>query len=464
MSATAIATTADSSTVLPVCSPESLAVLKEAFEAFVLDPLPPAALSRLKQAVEDLPPADAHFARDLGMARQHQLQRHGGYTQRYVLSKDVGPDGSLRVLPRSIPVRDDTSNKIAKLVRENPSRFPGGIQQLLNAERPLQQAKSADYAKLIAATVRLELDSLLRCDRMKLLKSSATALDLAETYRHLHRISTAHPRVVDTIDRNDTTAMTEFLVTLGSRSPLTESELVRFVTLAADGWQQANDRDQIVRGRVLQSGLDGKTPLLTTWVEPFAAEVVFRGIMPDLQAAFRNRSQAEGRAAAAPSAASAPAKPAAPQKANVPPTTGTFSAPLRAATPAATRPPAPAPGPVPVVTAKAASAVAVKPASANLSDTAPVDVSSTDAFVIPIGVPEPPRLQVLRNYLHVASAATVIRLSEAMRMCEARDDVVGHRQYVQRLFRDAGWAMIGQTKGDPMFSRLVTMTGKASEA
>ena len=88
-------------------------------------------------------------------------------------------------------------------------------------------------------------------------------------------------------------------------------------------------------------------------------------------------------------------------------------------------------------------------------------VSSTDTFKIPIGVPEPVRLQVLRNYLHVSSAATVIRLSEAMRMCAAKDDVAGHRQYVQRVFHEAGWAIIGQTRGDPMFSRLSAVTAGA---
>jgi hypothetical protein len=89
-----------------------------------------------------------------------------------------------------------------------------------------------------------------------------------------------------------------------------------------------------------------------------------------------------------------------------------------------------------------------------LNDTAPVDVSSTDAFKIPIGVPEPAKLQVLRNYVRVSSAATVIRLSEAMRLSDARDDVAGHRQYVQQVFHEEGWAIIGQTRGDPMFSRL----------
>jgi hypothetical protein len=94
--------------------------------------------------------------------------------------------------------------------------------------------------------------------------------------------------------------------------------------------------------------------------------------------------------------------------------------------------------------------------AANLSDTAPVELGSTDAFKIPIGVPEPPRLHVLRNYLRVSSTGTVIRLSEAMRLSEAREDIIGHRQYVQREFREEGWAIIGQTRGDPMFSRLGT--------
>lgn len=414
---------------VPLCSAESLATLKGAFAAFVRDPLP-AAWNSLQRAVENLAPADPRFAADLAAVREQQFQKHGGFTQRYVLSKDVGPDGALRPLPRAIPVRDDTRTKLVRLVRDNPASFPGGIQQLLNTDRPLQQASSANFAKLIAATVHCEVDSLLRCDRNKLLKSAATLLDLAETYRHLQRLAGAAPKVVETIDRGDTTAMIEFLVTLGTRTPLTVDELTRFVSQAAAGWQQATDKDLIIRGRVLQTGLDAKAPLLKTWVEPFASEVVFRQLQADLQAAFRKRL--------ADTAVAAPPTPPPAPRPSIAGTTGTFSAPFKPAS-ATSRSPATTP-------------------PAAVTETASVDLSGTDAFKIPIGVPEPPRLQVLRNYLNVASAATVIRLSEAMRMSEARDDVAGHRQYVQRAFRDAGWAVIGQTRGDPMFSRLSSVT------
>ncbi|MFO1092019.1 MAG: hypothetical protein U0992_01715 [Planctomycetaceae bacterium] len=43
-------------------------------------------------------------------------------------------------------------------------------------------------------------------------------------------------------------------------------------------------------------------------------------------------------------------------------------------------------------------------------------------------------------------------------MSDAREDVAGHRQYIQRAFREAGWAVIGQNRGDPMFSRLSSVT------
>src|SRR4029079_14212282 len=149
--------------------------------------------------------------------------------------------------------------KLVRLVRDNPSQFPGGIQELLATHRPLQQASSAQYAKLIVSTIDAELGSLLRCDRNKLLKMSATLLDLAETYRHLIRLQEAHPKVIETIDKGDTTAMIEFLVTLGTRTPLTAAEWTRFVTIAAEGWDEANEKDLIVRGRVLQTGLSQKS-------------------------------------------------------------------------------------------------------------------------------------------------------------------------------------------------------------
>jgi hypothetical protein len=415
----------------PVCSPESLQTLKVAFEALVSEPWSEEHWDSVQRAIEELAPSDPQFFADLKTARRHQLHKHGGFSQRYVLSKDVGHDGKVRALPRPIPVRDDTSSKLARVVRDNPSSFPGGIQDLLDKERPLQHAKSPDYAKLIAATVRVELDSLLKGDRNKLLKSSATLLDLLETYRHLHRVAGAHPKVIETIDANDTTAMLEFLITVASRTPLTEAELTRLVPLAADDWKQATDKDLIVRGRVLQTGLAAKTALLKTWVQPFAAEVVFRGLLTDLQEAFRKRVALTAQPVAAERPTPPPRPTPTPAPTSVPATTGTFSAPMR---PLAQRP-APA---------------------ANLSDTSPVDLSSTDAFRIPIGVPEPPRLHVLRNYVRVSSTGTVVRLSEAMRLCEAKDDIVGHRQYVQRVFHEEGWAIIGQTRGDPMFSRLGT--------
>lgn len=441
---TAVSIAAAQSPSPPLCTPETLSVLTEAFESLAREPLSSDLWQKFEQAVDALTPSDLKFFADLARVRRDQRNKHGGFTQRYVLSKDIGPDGILRALPRQIPVRDDTRTKLARLVRENPAQFPGGIQEFLNSERPLQQATSANYCKLIAATIRTELNSLLRCERNKLLKCSATLLDLAEAYRHLQRISAAHPKVVETIDTGDTPAMIEFLVTLGARTPLSETELTRFVQLAADGWQGATDKDLIVRGRVLQSGLDKKAALLKTWVEPFAAEIIYRGQLSELQTAYQKRLEA----ASAPATGAATPRPAAtPAKAAAPATTGTFSAPLRpfAASQKASDPP---PAPVPAAPSRPAS----------VSDTGPVDLSSTDAFKIPIGVPEPPRLQVLRNYLHVSSAATVIRLSEAMRMSEAREDVGGHRQYVQRAFREAGWAVIGQNRGDPMFSRLSSVT------
>lgn len=429
-SATATTPPATKSTK-PACSPESLQPLKAACEAFVGEPLSDEKWDRVQRAIEDLAPTDPEFLADLKTTRRRQLDKHGGFSQRYVLSKDVGHDGKVRALPRSIPVRDDTRSKLARVVRDNPSSFPGGIQELLNTERPLQQAKSTDYGKLISATVRVELDSLLRCDRNKLLKSSATLLDLLEAYRHLQRLAGAPPKVIETIDSNDTSAMIEFLVTVATRTPLTEAELTRLVPLAASNWAQATDKDLIVRGRVLQTGLDAKTALLKTWVQPFAAEVVFRGLLTDLQDAFRKRVALNSQ----PVPAERPTPPPRPTSApsSVPASTGSFSAPMK---PLAQRP---------------------SPA-ANLSDTAPVDLSNTEVFRIPIGVPEPPRLHVLRNYVRVSSTGTVIRLSEAMRLCEAKDDIVGHRQYVQRLFYEEGWAIIGQNRGDSMFSRLGTAT------
>jgi hypothetical protein len=154
---------------------------------------------------------------------------------------------------------------------------------------------------------------------------------------------------------------------------------------------------------------------------------MFQGLLSDLQSAFRKRSTPSAPAPVPerPTPATPP-----PARTSVPATTGTFSAPLRTS-------PKPA-------------------APANLSDTSPVNLSSTDAFKIPIGVPEPERLYVLRNYLRVSSTGTVIRLSEAMRLCAAKEDVVGHRLHAQRVFHEEGWAIIGQTRGDPMFTRLST--------
>lgn len=435
MTTTSTTATPSADTAAPICCPDALDALKEAFREFFHDPQSGSAWSELTRAVQSLSPADAEFPRSLDLARRELSAKHGGYSQRFVLSKDVGPDGSLRPLPRAIPVRDDTRKKLSRLVRNNPDRFPGGIQQLLDDQRPLQQAKTDDFAKLVAATIRLELGSLLRCDRKKLLKSAATLLDLAEAFRHMRHVGQAHPKVIETIDRRDATAMIEFLVTVGTRTPLTEEELLRIVPIAARGWTDVGDRDQIVRGRILQTGLDGKSTLLKSWVEPFAAEIVFSGLMSKLQLAFRKRLS-ESASSAAPAARPTPAPP--PRKSDRPTTTGTFSAPLRTAR----------------ESAAATSVPSAPPPAPTLSDTAPVDVSVTDAFKIPIGVPEPPKLQVLRNYLRVSGSTTSMRLTEAMRLAEARDDVAGHRQYVQQVFHEARWAITGQTRGDPIFSPM----------
>ncbi|MFO1092020.1 MAG: hypothetical protein U0992_01720 [Planctomycetaceae bacterium] len=363
----------DQSPSATLCTPDTLSALTESFEAFAHEPLSSELWHQFQQTVDALPPSDLKFFADLARVRREQFEKHGGFTQRFVLSKDVGPDGSLRELPRPIPVRDDTRTKLARLVRDNPQKFPGGIQELLNTERPLQQASSASYGNLIAATIRTELNSLLRCDRNKLLKCSATLLDLAEAYRHLQRISAAHPKVVETIDSGDTTAMIEFLSTL-RRTPLTEPELTRFVQLAAEGWEGATDKDTIVRGRVLQTGLDKKSALLTTWVEPFAAEVIFRGLLTELQTAYKSvwsRTRRQFRRLRPPVPAATPTKTGGPT------TAGSFSAPLK---PFASQP-------------KKADAPSTPTArAASVSDTGPVDLSNTEAFKIPIGVPEPPRL------------------------------------------------------------------------
>lgn len=429
---------ASAETAAPICCPEALEVLREAFREFFHDSQSRAAWDDVQQAVERLSPADPQFTATLDDVRQRQSTKHGGFTQRYVLGKDVGPDGELRDLPRPIPVRDDTRKKLSRLVRSNPERFPGGIQQLYNEQRPLQQAKSLDYATLIKATIRCELNSLLRCDRTKLLKGAATLLDLADAYRHMRHVGQAHPKVVETIDQRDTSAIIEFLVTVGSRTPLTERELLKIVPLASQGWKDASEEDLILRGRVLQTGLEGKSALLKSWVEPFAAEIMFCGMQPQVQQAFRKRLAENQAATVRPNPGSPPkATPVAPS------TTGTFSAPLRPAAPHAPTSGTFSPAPQPA--AKSA---------ANLSDTAPVKLSTTDAFKIPIGVPEPPKLQVLRNYLRVSTSTTSMRLSEAMRLAEARDDVAGHRLYVQQVFHEGKWAITGQTRGDPIFSRM----------
>lgn len=400
-------------TARPICAPEALAVVRDCFDQLVQRPLDAKARTAFQRAVESLSPDDAQFPVALEEARRRQLEQHGGFTQRYVLSKDVTPEGSVRPLPRRIPVRDDMCRKLSRLAKHNPAGFPGGLQPLLDSERPLQQARSSDYANLIAATVRCELDSLLKCNRAKLLKSCATLLELAQTFCHLQRLAAAHPKVVEIIDRHDTAAMIDFLVTVAARTPLSELEFERFIRIACEGWKQATDRDVIVRGRVLHTGLEGKSALLKTWVEPFAAEVAFRGLLPQLQAAYRRRLQAEAAALAR--------------------TASRGGAAVLSAT---------EPQPAPATTPESRETTTF---AAN---------RTSDGFQIPVAVPEPERLYVLRNYLRCASAATVIRLSEAMRISEAKPDVPDHRLHVQRVFQEEGWAIVGQSHGDPMFSRL----------
>ena len=107
-------------------------------------------------------PADpAVSPQTLDDVRRRQSTKHGGFTQRYVLGKDVGPDGrtprSARVQSRCATTR---GKKLSRLVRkQSRAVFRGGIQQLFDEQRPAANRRSRlDYATLIKATIRCETE------------------------------------------------------------------------------------------------------------------------------------------------------------------------------------------------------------------------------------------------------------------------------------------------------------------
>lgn len=381
--------------------------LKRAVAAFLSKPGAAEVETNLLRSIEQVAKRTPDGVQQLRQIRADQQQKWGAYTRRYVCTKCIQEDGSVEKLPRPRPARDRMLVEIRERVRSNPDRFPGGLDAFLREASPLFAADTKRFARIVQFRVQELLRGMPDWDAAQWPGELANVLDLLIAYRHSVLQNTeSSPTALKIIDTGDVASMMEFLISAAARAPFTEAEFSRFLHSIADPAQGASDSVVILRGRIVNSGLEGTPGVLKRWITPFVRELSLRGKIPDLEQKYRER-----RSPAASSPRTEPTK---------------------------QQPPAAPPVSRGLVTSS-------PPNSA-------MNVSNSDSG-IPIGATEPVRLKILKDYLDIVPVSSVLSLQEAMQMAIADPEVEGHRQYVVRTFRQAGWTVIPRGNREPIFEK-----------
>lgn len=340
--------------------------------------------------------------------RAVQHKRCGSYSQRYVARKWLEDDGTVVTLTTLRLLRDRIPQQLESRVKALPDRFPHGFAQFLRDEQPLFRAETARFLPLARQSIQEQLQALPQIAVEHLPQRLATLLDLLLAYRHCYRQnSESGSKALELIDAGDVDAMTAFLVTAAARSPLTTPEFLSVLRIAEATAQECGPQDKILRGRLINTGLNGNPGIWERWYVPFVRELSWRGLLPQLQEQYaRRNSGKDARNGVAP-----------PESASSPPTAGCDQ-------------------PEPLE-----------------SRTAFTGAYTDFETAIPIGTPPPPRLHILSGYLENVSLNSVLALSEAMRMAQANPDIPGHRQYVLRTLRQGKWTLIPRGKREPIFQK-----------
>jgi hypothetical protein len=383
--------------------------LVAAVNDFLDHPVDDSALDEVVSAINASAAAGPGGARALKGAHREQLKRDGGFGCRYVAVKWLDAHGQVMPLSHPVPARDRIPEQMAHIVTRQPEKFPHGPASFFERERLLLHARTGEFGSVVGEQIRHELNSLAAHAPVSHARL-ASIFDMSLSLRHQAQIqSAAHPAALGKIDAGDVASICDFLTVVAGRLPLSAAEFDRFLDLARTDWASDDDKDVLLRGRVVTSGLDGKAHLLQSWITPFVRELATRGMLARASDQYR-ASRRDGPATAV------------------------------------IRPPG-----------------AAAEASAREHDTHELAASDTSIHILE-GAPEPERMHVLRNYVRCATACAVIPLDEALRIAQARPDVPGHRQHVIRLFHDEGWIMSPGGRGEPVFEKrdLVRTTGETA--
>jgi hypothetical protein len=374
--------------------------LVAAVNRFLDRPVDQTGVDAMVRAINAIAAEGPGGARALERVRQKRLKRDGGFGRRYVAVKWLDSSGQLAPLRQRVPARDRIPEQMARIIAGQPEKYPQGAASFFDEERPLLQARTGEFASVVGEQIRRELQPLAADSPIVAHAQLASLLDLSLTLRHQAQVrSAAHPTALEKIDAGDVASICDFLTVVAGRLPLSAAEFDRFLDLARAEWLSEKDKDVLLRGRVVTVGLDGKAPLLQSWVTPFVRELAARGLL--VRVAHQYRAARRG----------------APSTEVIRPR-GTTSA----------------------------------EASVLSHDTQELAASDTGIHILE-GTPEPERLHVLRNYVRCATVCAVVSLDEALRIAQAQPDVPGHRQYVIRLFHDEGWIMSPRGRGEPVFEK-----------
>jgi hypothetical protein len=385
------------------CPQESATRLVNAADRFLDRPTDDSVTDEVLRTINDIARAGPGGIRALDTARQKRLKRDGGFGCRHVAVKWLNVNGEFRSLSQPVPARDRIRSQIARVVAEQPEKFPDGVDAFFEQERPLLQARTADFASLVAGQIRRELQPVTADHPTVSHMRLVSLLDLMSTYRHGAQVrAAAHPRALAKIDAADVESMGDFLMAVAGRLPLTTAEFNRLLELARRDWVSDEGTDSLLRGRVVTVGLDGKSALLLSWITPFVRELAVRGLLSRLSRRYQSTHRPQH-------------KPHMIQPPRVP-----------------------------------------RSDSSVLDHDTQVLTASDTAIRYLDGAPEPERMHVLRNYLRCSTICAVVSIDEALRIAQALPDVPGHRQHVIRLFHHEGWVMTIRRYGEPVFEKQAT--------
>lgn len=412
---------------------QECAALQAAVARLLKSPLDDSRVLPVTEHIERLIETSPGGARALKKQRAARRQQLGNYSNRFVATKHLSPQGEWETLPRPRPARNGFRDYLARVARQHKELYPRGVRQLIEQEQPIVQAPTAQFTRLIDETVRSELHELPQLGANGVRMILTDLLDLLVAYRHGRQLLVeAHAAALEQIDAGEFSKLIEFLVSVAARTPLTESEFAEFIASIRHPPERETQHVAALRERVVRTGLAGSRDLLRQWVTPFVRELAMHGRIRGLLEAYKSRELA--RPVRLPQTAS-------PAKAAAHPSGGTRKHPGEER---------PAQG---GVAQKAAARPALPPIESVDETSIGTMGDARMDFVIPVGATEPSKLDVLRNYIHCATIGTAVPLPKAMKMAQADPDVVGHRQYVMRVFRDEGWVMVPRGKQDPVFER-----------